>query len=160
MSVVKRCQEVISSPSAVCKQTFLMHARKRGSYFGDQFCTLRKRNVITGSDLQSSSRQPRVRAERAPSRAGGSPRVGACCCLSLHLPRPVAPSLCTVLRTILFLFLKFEKWLPRCICELINLYGAPTIAHHPQPRRGCKDRAGWRLSGQPLGASGGVRKVA
>lgn len=44
MSAIGGCQEVISTPSAVCKQTFLIHAM---SYFGDQFCTLRELYLIT-----------------------------------------------------------------------------------------------------------------
>lgn len=47
MRVLAGCQEVISTLSALCKQTFLMHAMKRGSNFGDQFCTPRRQNLIT-----------------------------------------------------------------------------------------------------------------
>lgn len=44
MGVIGGCQEVISTPSAVCKQTFLIHVM---SYFGDQFCTLGELYLIT-----------------------------------------------------------------------------------------------------------------
>lgn len=47
MSVVAGCQEVISGPSALCKQTLLMHAMERGSYFGDRFRTPGKQDLIT-----------------------------------------------------------------------------------------------------------------
>ena len=67
-----RCQEVISSPSDVCKQTFLMHAMKSWSYFSDQFCTHGKRNLITCL-ISRARRQACTNAgNRHPTCRGGS----------------------------------------------------------------------------------------
>lgn len=70
-----RCQEVISSPSAVCKQTLLMRAVKSWSYFGDQFCTPRKRNLITcliSRALRQACTNGRKQTPPTPDRGGSS----------------------------------------------------------------------------------------
>ena len=110
-SVMAGCQEVISSPSAVCKQTFLMHAMKSWSYFGDQFCTPRKWNLITcliPRALHQTSTDIRE--------TGTPPAEGAalwrqdlhCVAFSLFYSKP-SVSTGSYLRAILFLFLRSIK---------------------------------------------------